>query len=55
MEQNKKNEKIAMGTVGGAIYLGSFILCWIWFNWQLAMVITMMLWGNNVVNKANSK
>lgn len=45
----REEEKIAKGVVGGAIYLGAFITCCIMFNWKLAMVITLMLWGNNLV------
>lgn len=42
------------GVVGGAIYVGAFIVLWIKFGWEIPGLVTCMIYGNNL-KQLNSK
>jgi hypothetical protein len=31
------------------LWIGSFVLCFVWYDWKLAVIIFTLLWANNMM------
>jgi len=47
MSNIKKGLKIAEW-IGFALYLGASIWAWVAFGWELAVILLLAVWGNNM-------
>ena len=41
--------------IGAIMLITSTVLSFIWFNWQLALIVFLAITGNNIVQIANQR